>query len=121
MPLDTANDILGLKDRKDPHVFMVPAWGKEVFLRDPSMADRAEWEAFVQDNKGRLTDAAAGKMAQIFLCNSSGERLFTVEDIPKLNEKGQQGMLEIFRKCVDLLAIDEKQIERMEGNSAASL
>ena len=80
------------------------------------MADRAAWEAYVQENKGQLTDSAAGVLAQIFLCNEKGERLFTAADIPKLNEKGQRAMLEIFKKCIELLAIDEEQIEKMEGN-----
>ena len=120
MPLETAGDILGLNDRSAPHLFTVKAWGKEVYLRDPSMADRASWEAYVQENKGQLTDAAAGVLAQIFLCNSKGDRLFTVADIPRLNEKGQRGMLEIFKKCIELLAIDEDQVEKMEGNSGAS-
>ena len=120
MPFDTAADILGFKDRSDPHVFAVKAWGKDVYLRDPSMADRAAWEAYVQENKGKLTDAAAGVMAQIFLCNSAGERLFKPEDIARLNEKGQRGMLEIFHKCIELLTIDEPQVEAREGNSDAN-
>ena len=116
MTLASANDILAAGRVGVPHVFYVHGWKDSVYLRDPSMADRAEWEAFVQECGGKLTDAAAGKMAQIFLCDADGERIMSEADIPKLNAKAQEGMLQIFKRCVELLAVDEKQIETMEGN-----
>ena len=114
--MDKADDILLAGCTGGPSVLHVDEWNVSVYLRDPSMADRAEWEAFVQECGGKLTDAAAGRMAQIFLCDAIGRRLYTEDDIPKLNALKQNGMLQIFKRCVELLAVDEKQIETMEGN-----
>jgi hypothetical protein len=116
MAVDKAEDILLAGCTGGPSTFHVDEWNVSVYLRDPSMADRAEWEAYVQEHKGQLTDSAAGVLAQIFLCDAIGRRLYTKDDIPKLNALKQAGMLQIFKRCVELLAVDEKQIETMEGN-----
>jgi hypothetical protein len=121
MALESAADILALMDGAgDAVLFHVKAWNKDVYLRNPSLADRAEWERYAIANNGKLTDAAGAKMAQIMMCNAKGERLFSEDDIPRLLEKGAKGFLEIYTKAIALLTIDEEQIEDLEGNSDAN-
>ena len=120
MALDSAADILALMDGAgDAVLFHVKAWGKDVYLRNPSLADRAEWERYAIANP-KLTDAAGAKMAQIMICNAKGERLFSEADLPKLLEKGAPGFMEIFERCIELLTISDEKVEDLEGNSDAS-
>lgn len=113
MVLVSAEDIFNIKDRSEPIVFHVESWGKDVYLRDPSLADRDEWVRYERSKKdsGGITDAACAKMAVIFVCNEKGERLFTDADIPRLLSMGGDGLTEITKRCVDLLVVSDESVE----------
>lgn len=118
-PITTAADILSLQDRKTTIPLFVKAWGREVLLRDPSAADRDEWEVFATNNRGQYA-LWRSKVAQILLCDGSGKRLFTEKQLAEIGEKSAAAVNEIWEFGVKLFSVTDKEIEELEKNSDAS-
>ena len=118
-PITSAADILSLQDRKTTLPLFVKAWGREVLLRDPSAADRDEWEVFATNNRGQYAMWRA-KVAQILLCDASGKRLFTEKQLAEIGEKSAAAVNEIWEVGVKLFSVTDQEIEELEKNSDAS-
>jgi hypothetical protein len=119
MALDCAKSILDLEDRKKAVPFHVKAWGQDVYLRDPSAADRDEWEVYAHENRGKSVPWRA-KLAQVLLCDENGERLFSSADVPKLAGKNAAALHEIWERGLELMTVTEEEVEAIEGESDAT-
>lgn len=117
--LTSAADILAIEDRKKFVRVHVKAWKREVLLRDPSVADRDEWEIYATVNKGQPV-AWRAKVAQLLLCDEEGKRLFSEKDIPKLADKSAAAIHEIWDVGVKLFDVTEEDLDELEKNSDAS-
>jgi hypothetical protein len=120
MALHTAAAFLAAKSGRKPVSFMVEALGQEVLLRSPTISDLGEYLEFCQKHSGSGGKELVPKMLQMFLCDADGKRLFAEDQAAELADVDARAAMQICKKCQELLAIDEPQIERMEGNSAAS-
>lgn len=118
-PLTSAADLLALDDRKKTIPLFVKAWGRQVYLRDPSAADRDEWEIFASNHRGQNALWRA-KVAQVLLCDEAGKRLFTEKQLAELGEKSAAALHEIWQAGVKLLSVTDEEIEELEKNSDAS-
>jgi hypothetical protein len=114
MPL-TAEDILAIDDIRPPQLLHVKAWGKDVWLLDPTADIRDEWEIFCAANQGKRASWRA-KLASLLLCDADGKRLFTSDaDVAKLGKKNARALHEIWEAGQKLLLITDKEIDELEG------
>lgn len=114
MPL-TAEEILALDDIRAPQLLHVKAWGKDVYLLDPTADIRDEWEIFCAANQGKRASWRA-KLASLLLCDADGKRLFTSDgDVAKLGKKNAKALHEIWEAGQKLLLITDKEIDELEG------
>jgi hypothetical protein len=114
MPL-TADELLALDDIKPPTLLHVRAWGKDVYLLDPTADIRDEWEVYCSANQGKRASWRA-KLASLLLCDAEGKRLFSEADVAKLGKKNAKALHEIWEAGQKLLSITDKEIEELEKN-----
>jgi hypothetical protein len=113
MPL-SADELLELDDLRPPTVLHVKAWGRDVYLLDPTADVRDEWEIFCTANQGKKASWRA-KLASLLLCDESGKRLFPHDaDVAKLGKKGARALHEIWMAGQKLLMITDEEIEELE-------
>ena len=117
----TRDDLLGHDANKTapPTRLHVAAWGGEVFLLDPTAATYDDWSIFCEENAGKPAPWRA-KLASLLLCDESGKRLFTADDVPALNAWKPDGLVEVWKVGLKLLRVDDKEIEAKAEKSAAS-
>lgn len=112
----TAADILAIDDIKPPQQLHVKAWGRDVYLLDPTADVRDEWEIFCAANQGKRASWRA-KLASLLLCDESGTRLFTTDaDVAKLGKKNARALHEIWQAGQKLLMVSDEEIEELEKN-----
>lgn len=116
MALDTAAAILATRSSKKCVSFMVDELGQEVLLRLPTVADLDEYLEFANSKAGKGGRDMAPKILQMFLCDSSGARLFTDDQLGELAGMDARAAMRICKHCQKLLVIEDAEIERMEGN-----
>ena len=111
-----AEDILAIDDIRAPQTLHVKAWGREVYLLDPTADIRDEWEIYCAANQGKRASWRA-KLASLLLCDDQGVRLFTTDaDVAKLGKKNARAMHEIWQAGQKLLSITDEEIEELEKN-----
>lgn len=117
----TRDDLLALEANKTapPKRLHVAAWGGDVFLLDPTAQTYDEWSIFCEENKGRPAPWRA-KVASLLLCDESGQRLFSDDDLPTLAAWKPDGLLEVWKVGIELLRVDDQEIEDQAEKSAAS-
>mgnify|MGYP003340430786 CR=1 FL=1 len=112
----SAEDILGIDDLRPPQKLYVRAWGKDVYLLDPTADVRDEWEIYCAANTGKKAHWRA-KLASLLLCDESGQRLFTADaDLAKLGKKSAKALHEIWEAGHRLMSITDQEIEELEKN-----
>lgn len=114
-PIVDPDELLGLQDRSPPTPFFVKAWGRTILLRDPSAADRDEWDIYQMTNKGQPV-AWRAKVAQMLIVNEKDERIFSERHIPALGAKDADAIHEIWNEGTKRLAIGEDEVEELEKN-----
>jgi len=115
MPL-TADELLALDDLKPPMLLHVKAWGKDVYLLDPTADIRDDWEIYCAANQGKRASWRA-KLASLLLCDADGKRLFTSDaDVVRLGKKNAKALHEIWLAGQKLLMITDEEIEELEKN-----
>lgn len=113
---DLAAELLAIEDLRPPTKLHVNAWGRDVYLLDPTADIRDEWEVFCAANQGKRASWRA-KLAALLLCDEHGARLFTSDaDVAKLGKKAAKALHEIWQAGHKLLSITDKEIEELEGN-----
>lgn len=112
----SADDILGLNDIRPPQLLTVKAWGKDVYLLDPTADIRDEWEIYCAANQGKRASWRA-KLASLLLCDEKGNRLFTSDaDVAKLGKKNARALHEIWQAGQKLLSVTDEEVEELEKN-----
>ena len=112
----TAEDILAIDDLRPPQMLHVKAWGKDVYLLDPTADIRDEWEIYCASNQGKRASWRA-KLASLLLCDADGKRLFANDaDMAKLGKKSAKALHEIWEAGQKLLTITDKEVEELEKN-----
>ena len=117
----TRDDLLALDANKPapPTRLHVAAWGGDVYLLDPTAQTYDEWSIFCEENKGKPVSWRA-KAATLLICDESGKRLFTADDVPLLASWRPDGLVEVWKIAIDLLRVDDKDIEAEAEKSVAS-
>jgi hypothetical protein len=111
----SADELLALDDLKPPMLLHVKAWGKDVYLLDPTADIRDDWEIYCAANQGKRASWRA-KLASLLLCDAEGKRLFSEADVAKLGKKNAKALHEIWMAGQKLLLITDKEIEELEKN-----
>lgn len=115
--LATREAFEGLSDVGAPLRLHVKAWGKDVFLLDPTADVRDEWEKFTTDSRAKEGSAPwRAKVAQLLLCDESGKRLFSEDDLEFLGARNPAAMTEVFTAGMKRLAITDEEIAAVSGN-----
>lgn len=110
----TRADILAAEDLPLAAVD-VPEWGGQIFVRAMSALDRAEVEAYLDENPGRV--ALRAIVAVVSIRDEHGARLFTVDDIPALNEKSSTVLDRVFARAASLSGMTSSSREAIRKNS----
>lgn len=119
MALTSAEAILAFAARKPPQKLHIKALGQEVYLLDPTADTRDELDLWLQRAAGNHV-GMRGVIAALLLCDADGNRLFTLEDAPRLGEMPPAALQPIFDVGTKLLAVSDKEQKELEGNSDAS-
>lgn len=117
----TRDDLLGLEANKTapPTRLHVVAWGRDVWLLDPTAQTYDDWSIFCEENAGKPAPWRA-KLASLLLCDEAGGRLFSAADVPTLAAWKPDGLVEVWKAGLALLRVDDKEIEAQAEKSAAS-
>ncbi len=89
----------------------VPEWKEKIRIRTMSGEERYEFESSLTDTKNIMV-----RMLAVTLCDLEGNRLFTLEDMEKLNKKNSKVLIRLFSKAKKLNAIDKSDIEELTKN-----
>ena len=111
----SADELLALDDLKPPMLLHVKAWGKDVYLLDPTADMRDDWEIYCAANQGKRASWRA-KLASLLLCDADGKRLFSEADISKLGKKNARALHEIWMVGQKMLLITDQEVEELEKN-----
>ena len=115
MAILSKSQIIAAKDQKLISVD-VPEWGGDVMVRVMTGTERDRFEAeFVNGNKS--VDMVRAKLVAKCLCDESGERLFTEQDIPALGEKSAAVLDRLFSVCMKHNRFTKDDVEELAGNS----
>lgn len=112
-------DILSAKDLDLTRV-EVPEWGGYVFVRTLTGAERDAFEASVIDPRSRtpkmLMVNVRAKLASLTVCDDTGKRLFTEEDIEALGGKSASALQRVFDIATEINALTDKDVKSLEKN-----
>lgn len=107
--------ILEAKDIKTKEV-EVPEWGGSVCIRIISGADR---DVFEQAYSEKKMDAFRTRFLVLTLCDDSGDRLFTNDEIDALNKKSSRVISRLFDAAWEFNAFTPGAVEAL-GNDSPS-
>lgn len=105
------HDILNADD-KAVHWVDVPEWGGQVGLREMTGAERDQFERVADDySKGKPSGAnLASHLLCLTLCDESGDRLFTAEDVEALAAKNGNIIYRLSMKAAEISSIDDNAL-----------
>jgi len=107
--------ILAADDSKKIEV-EVPEWGGSVYLKVMSGTERDRFESeFVDGN--RNVEMVRAKLVSKCLCDESGTRLFSEEEIPQLGEKSAAVLDRLFQACMKHNRFTRDDVDELAGNS----
>lgn len=92
----------------------VPEWGGSVFIGIMSGEDRERWE--IESKNLNNFNVRATLIART-LVDENGNRLFTDQDVEKINKKSWKPIQRIFDKSVQVNLIGDDNIEKQAKNS----
>ena len=105
--------ILEAKDIKTKEV-EVPEWGGSVCIRVISGADR---DVFEQAYSEKKMDAFRTRFLVLTLCDTSGERLFTNDEVEALNGKSSKVLNRLFDAAWEFMAFSPAAVEALGYDS----
>lgn len=114
----TATDILECADLGSPEKVEIPEWNDHVYVRIMSGAERDQWEILTTTlikNPEIINVRAA--LCAMTICDKSGQRLFTNDQIEKLGEKSAIPLDRVFAVAKRINKLSEEDIEELEKNS----
>lgn len=104
-------------------IVSVPEWGGEVWVRGLTGEERAAYmQALVDiDDKGKAKPkigAGELKLAQLSMCDDSGNRLFRDnKDLEALGRKSAQALRRVVKVAEKLSGLGADAVDEAEGNS----
>lgn len=117
----TKTEILQAEDLKK-EVVSIPEWGGDVIVRTLTAHERDNFEASLRDEGDKINlDNIRARLCAITICNESGERLFSNEDIIELGDKSAAALDRVFTVAQKLNAMTPEDIKELEKNSEATL
>lgn len=110
------DDILKVSDIKIELV-PVPEWGGDVYVKGMTGAERDKFESSII--KGRGEDAEVNytnmrsKLASLTICDETGKRLFTENDVQALSQKSASALQRVFIVAQRLSGITKEDTEEL--------
>ena len=113
----TRDDLIGLDANKPapPTKLHVKAWGRDVWLLDPTVETYDNWSIFCEANAGKPAPWRA-KLATLLLCDEDGKRLFTDKDVSLLSSWRPDGLVEVWAAGLQLLRVTDAEVQEDAGN-----
>ena len=108
--------ILEAKDIKTKEI-EVPEWGGAVCIRIISGADR---DVFEQAYSEKKMDAFRTRFLVLTICDASGERVFTNDEVEALNKKSSKVLNRLFDEAWEFNAFTPAAVEAL-GNDSPSV
>lgn len=94
----------------------VPEWGGEVFIRVMSVGERDAYENDWVVNKHKGVSDFRTKFLARCLCDESGKRLFSDDDIPALAAKSARVMCRLWEKAMAHNALSDSDVDELAKN-----
>ena len=105
----------------------VPEWGGEVYVRGMSGQERDEFEAsIVQMRAGQEAPQALNmknvraKLASLTICDETGKRLFSENDIGELGKKSASALQRVFEVAQRLSGLGDDAVAELAGEMTAN-
>lgn len=110
-------DLILSPENDKPVKVDVTEWGTTVYVRALSADDYLEWIGLAFDTEGKfIRKGARGRLLAFCLCDETGKRIFTVDDIAALNNKSAAVIFRLFKIADDLSRLDEEETDKAEKN-----
>lgn len=95
----------------------VPEWGGSVCIRTMTGTERDSWELYYQSEVKKRDNAnVRAKLCALTICDESGKRLFTDQQVADLAKKNAKALDRVFTAATRLNKITEDEIEELEKN-----
>ncbi len=115
----TKEQILAASDIKIEKV-AVPEWGGEVYVKGMTGSERDKFEASIIEIRGNTQKAnlanVRAKLACFTICDESGARLFSEEEIVELAKKSAQALQRVFDAAQRLSGIGSEDVDSLLKN-----
>lgn len=79
-----------------------------------TIADQIEFEAMNKDKKHESDIIFS--MLSLCCIDDNGEKLFCKDDLPEIQKKSSSVILRLFKECMDLNALNEKDLDTKAKN-----
>lgn len=117
--MNTSQAIFKADDRKSESV-TVEEWGVSLVIWEMSARQRAEYEDKIRalGDREKSSDLLTSMCTMIASCcfDEKGQKVFSDEDIPRLEEKSMSAVQGLFVKCMELNKMARSDIEELEKN-----
>lgn len=115
--LDAAG-ILAADDRIIKRVYIAP-WGGNVYIRTMSGTERDTFEASLIVGEINTRENVRAKLLVHALCDKSGNKLFTLEQVNALGEKSAAGLTLAYNEASALNAVSNEDVDDLAKNSGS--
>ena len=119
----TKEQILGASDIVKEKV-KVPEWGGEVYVKGLTGAERDKFESSIIEMRGTTQKFnminVRAKLACFALCDETGKRLFTDEEVNELAKKSANALQRVFDVAQKLSGIGNSDVESLLKNSESA-
>jgi hypothetical protein len=121
-PVLDRDAILNVVDARVQRLEM-PEWGGAVYIRVVGSDEYEDFENSLQIADGRASNMAAfrARFSALVLCDAAGKRLFSAEDVPRLNRKARVALDRVVEAGMKLNALSEQDVSDLVGNSDGDL
>lgn len=95
-----------------------PEWEVDLWIRSVSAADREAWEATLTSNNGQANCTEGARCRFLVKCiyGSDGNRVFTDDEAPALNQKSSLVIDRLWEAANRLNAVTPGQAQELAGN-----
>lgn len=121
--MSSVRDLILDADDLDSETVDVPEWGVTIVLRAPSGSERAAMMRATVSESGesKLEDWSLLWPVALAMCAhdpSSGERVFTMDDVPALQEKSAAVLERLGDRCLALAGLKPDAVDEGKGSSS---
>ena len=109
----TKAQIIGCSDSEVKEI-EVPEWGGSVFIRSINGRERGIVESWVSN--GKVIDGFVNRLMLMCLSDEKGNRLFTDNDLPVIEEKNGAVLSRLATEALSVNGLSSKDFEETEKN-----